>query len=96
MGKSVTPKYVVQINDGRGDNFKTPMTWNSRQSGRPTAANLEKYVKVYAKSLEQGGVNAHVSEALGFIPYPNSAEIRLNDLSRQVIATWKAAMFQVW
>lgn len=90
MGRSITPKYAVYMTGS------TPFGWNSKQAGRPTDANLEKFVKGYAKSLEAGGVNEHVSKALGHIPYPTHAEIRRNVAGGGVVARWQAAKFQVW
>lgn len=95
MAKDLTPKYVVEIRDGRS--LQTPTAWNSRRHGRPTADNLRKYVMTYAKSLENGGVNDHISLALGVIPYPASAILRENTACNpRILATWKAATFQVW
>ncbi len=85
MGKSITPKYRV-IMDGQ------MMVWRGKASEKA----LEEYVKSYAKSLEAGGCNAHISKGLGYIPYPNNARIETNEKYPAVIATWKAGMFQVW
>lgn len=92
MGKSITPKYVVVI-DGKEHEA---MAWNSRQSGRPTDANLCEFVRVYGKSFELGQCNEHISMALGFIPYPSRAYIRPNSPGAGIVASWKAGMFQVW
>lgn len=89
MGRSTTPKYALTV-DG------IPMIWDCRTAGKPTAANLEKWIMAYAKSLELGGCNEHISKALGHIPYPRHAVIRQNRLGGTVVAEWKAAHFQVY
>lgn len=103
MGQSITPKYVVEIKDGTSA-YMTPASWEVRERprfgmkghGKPTDKNLEAYVMAYAKSLEIGGANQHISLSLGFIPYPTSAIIRENRVGGKVVATWKVAMFQIW
>jgi hypothetical protein len=92
MGKTVTPKFVVVLD---GKNAES-MTWDSKSAGQPNAANLEKFVMVFAKSLEAGGCNVHISEALGYIPYPRTAVIKHNYPGGAVVASWKAGMFQMY
>lgn len=96
-----TPKYRVDLFDHRGFWDKLGLSWNVRSrtnvhgDGKPTDANLEKKVFAYAKSLELGGVNEHLSKAAGFIPYPKAARI-VNQFTGEVVAEWKAGMFQVF
>lgn len=92
MGRTITPKFVVVL-DGKGDQS---MIWDAKRYGAPNAKNLEKFVMTYAKSLESGGVNAHISERLGYVPYPRKAEIRYNYRGGAAVATWAAGMFQVY
>ena len=87
MGKSVTPKYFVLV-DGHLH------MWSKNVGTTPE--KLEAWVMKYAKSLESGGVNYHLSLSLGYIPYPNHVKVVLNDGSGQVVCEWKAAMFQAW
>ncbi len=100
MGKIITPKYRL-ILECPGMSL-TPFGWSVKDDGKPTAANLEKYVMAFAKSLENGGANAHLRVSMQgcqVIPYPKSARIETNVKARQVpqvMATWKAAMFQVF
>jgi len=89
MGRSFTPTYALVL-DGND------MMWDVKRHGRPTEANLEKYVMAYAKSLEVGGSNEGISNAFGYIPYPRSAKIVRNVLGGEVVASWKAAMFQIY
>ena len=92
MGKSITPKYRLEI-DGQKQG------WLVKEYGKPTKKNLEKYVYDYAKSLEFGGINHHISRMLKYIPYPNYARIVLNKPSGYgdiLIVDWKAHIFQAW
>lgn len=69
--------------------------WEISRLGEPTDENLWTYVLGYARSFESGGLNARVSQGLGYVPYPTRAEIVcIND--GRTVATWKAAAFQVW
>lgn len=92
MGKHITPKFVVVL-DGKADQA---MCWYVKERGEANAKNLEAFVMAYAKSLEAGGVNAHISASLGYIPYPRYAEIRHNYHGGATVAEWKAAPFQVY
>lgn len=92
MGRSYTPRYSLTI-DG---NASACMAWDSKRNGKPSAANLEKWVMAYAKSLELGGANEHISKAEGFIPYPRRAEVRVNKPGGAIVAEWKAALFQIF
>lgn len=98
MGRSYTPKYRLEIKDNVGWHW---LNWLPRGQygikghGAPSEVNLEKYVRSYAKSLEIGGVNEHVSLALGYVPYPTAARI-VNQETNEVVASWTAGMFQVW
>ena len=91
MGKSTTPKYRLRLADAE------PMIWDIKAFGRPTAVNLERFVMAHAKSLQPGGANAHLSEHLGYVPYPYKATIELNCAGPvTVVEEWRAAMFQVY
>lgn len=106
MGRSVTPAYRVEYTDGTGgfdlrartDGKRVKLiAWNSR-SGRPTAENLAKVMTGLGKSFEKGGVNAHVSDMLGKIPYPTWARIVAQKGPRkdEVVAEWSPGPFLVW
>jgi hypothetical protein len=103
MGHSVTPKYALDIFetrmvDGRFQSVKAieALSWDIKRYGRPTPANLEKYVLAYGKSLEIGGANEHLSKELGYIPYPNRAVIRFNHSHGNPVCSWVAPAFMVW
>lgn len=89
-GSDYTPRYVVDMSGSM-----MPMEWNSRDLGRPTQENLEKFVMMYAKSLEAGGVNEHISNGLGYVPYPTWANIR-NQETGETMAEWQAGAFQTY
>jgi hypothetical protein len=92
MGRTVTPKYAMVV-DG---NPNTCMIWDVKRYGKPTVANVEKWVMAFAKSLEAGGSNAKISEDLGYVPYPRDVYVKLNYTGGAIVARWKAAMFQVY
>ena len=84
MGKSTTPKYILKITTFKSQNGLagySNMEWNCRQSGRPSAANIDKWVTVYENSCLPGGCNAH----LGYDPVL-SCEVRRNP--GDVVASW--------
>jgi hypothetical protein len=99
MGKSITPTYRIEFTENGSQRpllvtLNNTMRW-PKEAGKVSDANLEKYMKVYGKSLEIGGCNEHISKALGHIPYPSAAWV-VRQRDNKVVASWKAAMFQVW
>ena len=89
MGRVTTPKYTLVI-DGMD------LFWDVKRHGKPTDTNVEKYVMSYAKSLEIGGCNEHISKLRGYIPYPRKAEVKYNYLGGSIVASWKAGLFQIY
>ena len=92
MGKCNTPKYVIVI-DGQDHNS---MEWKTAQYGAANKINLEKYLVKYVRSFSIGQCNDHVSKRLGYIPYPNKAEIKRNVSNGETVVEWKAPMFFSW
>lgn len=88
MGTSRIVPIILKIDS------TTPMAWR-KEYGKPTLENLEKWITEYSRSLEIGGVNQHVSLSLGYVPYPRTAKI-IRQRTGEVLASWKAAMFQVY
>lgn len=86
MGKTKTPKYRLECKDNKGP---YTLSWQ----GKATEKRLQDWIKSYHQSLEIGGANEHISKGLGFVPYLNSAKI-VNQQTGQVVAEYKAAMFQ--
>ena len=76
MGRSTTPKYAVHFRC-RGC-YTTPKGWNSKYMGRPTLANLTKYVEL----MRAGGVNAPLDVI--------EATLKINSWNGGIIATWTA------
>lgn len=93
-GTSVTPTFRLEITDGSGG-YTSPMEWDTAAYGRPSEQALEQWVMRYAESLEPGGANAHVSQSLGFVPYPTSAKV-IRQETGDVVAQWSAPPFMVW
>ncbi len=93
-----TPTFVVELRTpGRQRIGFTPsMEWRVRKSyrgagyGRPTEANLAKYVEKYNASLQPGECNAHI----GPLGRATSARIRYN-VGSEVVTTWQAPAFEV-
>lgn len=85
MGRSITPKYRVEL---AGNIRVTPMAWQ-RSYGRPTAANLAKMVQGYNDSYRPGGVNAHISEGMD-VPARHDAARIVRQADDVVMAEWKA------
>lgn len=100
MGRSYTPKYAVELKLANGryalQAWQVRSSPNNPGKGRPTDANLKRYVEAYnASILRPGGVNEH----LGDMNRAIAAEIRLNGEwggDRSVLATYTAPMFQVF
>ena len=92
MGRTLTAKYQIRLNTVGP--ALMPMSWNCRTTGRPTEANIRKFVKGWEDSTLPGGVNAHLG-----VDVVLSAKILLNDGSGTVVAEYKrepigGAMFE--
>lgn len=90
MGRTITPSYRVELMEHRIGSCG-PAVSRMGWDGRPTVANLERYVFAYV----DGGVNVHLSESLGYIPIPHSARI-VRQKTGRIVASWQAAMFQAF
>jgi hypothetical protein len=58
MARSSTPSHRIEFTTA-GRLRLTNMAWESREWGRPTAANLAKYVGDVLASFQPGGTNSH-------------------------------------
>lgn len=92
MGRTIKVTYRLELNCGPKV-YNSPMCWRTKQYGRPTPENLEKWVMGFAESMKPGGVNAHLCETA--IYWPVSAKVVHQD-SGNIVARWKAPMFMVW
>lgn len=90
MGRSFTPPYTLEVTDN-DRSWKT--AWVVKDYGRPTLANLKRWICSYERSLELG-VNQHISKRLGYIPYVNRADI-IRQKTHELIVVWKAPSFRV-
>ena len=92
MGRSYTPTYRLEFwEDPQGS--KQQHAWN--KGIKPTEHTLEAWVHSYAGSLGAQGVNTHLSKALGYVPFPVKAQV-IRQATGEIVATWKAGMFQVY
>jgi hypothetical protein len=89
MSRTATSKYAVSITVP-GYRYSLA-SWRCNQSGRPTDANLARYVEAFEASTRPGGCNAHLGEQ-----YVSSAYVKVNSgYDGQVVATYRAPMFRV-
>lgn len=67
MGRSTTPTHIIRFTEVRsGERIVglTPAAWPTRKDrggGRPTKANLARYVEGTNESCQPGGVNEHLA-----------------------------------
>lgn len=92
MGTTVTPKYRVVI-EGLGI---ASMCWDIKNYGRPSDANLERFVMAFVASLRPGGANAHLQSGTENLLFPTGARIEYNHRGGATVFAWKPAMFQVY
>lgn len=85
MGRSTTPMYSVEI-DGMGRSGWHVRHGRKAGDGPPTAKNLARYMGLLLKSMEPGGVNAHLAS----YRKPAWARIRENCCGGAVLAEWHA------
>jgi hypothetical protein len=78
--RDTTSKYVVHIVEA-GLAQGLPISWNCKRDGRPTDANLAKYVEAYEASTRRGGMNEH----LGATTVMNA---RINELGGATVAAY--------
>lgn len=102
MGRSRTPTLIVR-EQGNFRQIGAP-EWRVRSRGpfqgmgRPTRANLARFIQAGNRTFQENGVNWHITEgmrtngSLGPNEYPEvlSAQIVRNDGSGEVVASWSA------
>jgi len=94
MGKSLTPKYVLQMEGS------TDMCWDTKWAKAnlgsilPTVKQLEEFVMAYVVSTYPGYVNEHLGQAFG-ITIPSYARIKMNGELWNAIIEWRAPNFMV-
>ena len=94
MGKSITPKYVLQMEGS------TDMCWDAKWAKAnlgsilPTVKQLEEFVMAYVVSTYPGFINEHIGRAFG-ITVPSYARIKMNGELYGSIIEWRAPAFLV-
>ena len=90
MGRTTTPKYVVEMSGfHRLHDFQS--AWHGRA---PSVAKLEQYVMEYVVSTMPGFCNERIGQAYG-INMPSRAIVRENKPVWRILAEWKAPAFMV-
>lgn len=81
MGKVRTPTFRIESRwFGRQ---VSNMEWKTKEYGRPTTENIDRYVTTMEESMKPGGVNAH----LGFSPILEVQIVRQS--TGEVVASWE-------
>ena len=84
MERTATSKYAVSITVP-GYQYSLA-SWRCNESGRPTDANLARYVAAFEASTRPGGCNAHLGEQ-----HVSSASVRVNSgTNGAVVARYQA------
>lgn len=87
MGRTITPKYVLEFSGG---NYRqTPSVWKGRI---PNEKKLEQIVMEYVVSTYSGFCNEEIGQKFG-ISIPSRAVIRENKPNGSVLVEWRAPMF---
>jgi len=78
--------YSVTLTEAKA---KMTMGWPTKDAGRPSNANLEKFVKHLEESMKPGGANEHLAD---FNIKYLKATIQVNGTD-YVVATWERPVF---
>lgn len=85
MSQTKVPKYRIEIIDHQGQHS---FSW----TGPANNKQLASWVSAYVSSLQPGGVNAHLSSSLGFVPFPHYARL-VEQTHGITVAEWSAPSF---
>lgn len=80
-----TPTYRIEF---RSDAVMTNQAWY-RDYGRPTDANLARFVKGLVESTKPGGVNSHLGQL-----YITAAQV-VRQATGEIVAVYYASLFEV-
>lgn len=84
-GRTLTPKYVLDLYGYAGVRASTPIGWSVKQHGKPTDANVQRWVARFNQSLAPGGANAHLGRAARAV----GGVLRRNTgFAGQIVARW--------
>jgi len=89
MGYSRALKYRLEIQE-TGKAGVASFPWE----GRASLQNLVLWIAEYSKSLEPGGSNQHISQSLGYVPYPLAAQI-INQKTGRITVSWQVSPVQL-
>jgi len=91
MSRSSTPTFRIE---STGANTVLPMTWSTKDMGRPSPANIEKMVAHYMASCKPGGCNARMAEDGMVVWMPLSVRV-IRQAGSEIVAEWVAPMFSI-
>jgi hypothetical protein len=100
MGRSITPTFRAEYKtqDGRwnaiGWNARATQCANVTVHGAPNERNAEVMRSKLNKSFANGGVNAHVSAAVGYILHVSAVRV-IRQSTGEVVAMAVAPLFEV-
>lgn len=72
--------------------------WPVKDAGKPTAANIEKFIVAYYKSTRPGGANAHIgaqSNGKGWPVQPPARAYVYDQIKGEIVGEWTAPKFWV-
>lgn len=94
MGTSYTPTYRVEYNDSPFCvAWNGIETWDCKNYGRPSVKNLTEWRNRRNASMQAGGVNQHIPQALGYIPHISHARI-VRQTTGEVVTEFTMPMFE--
>lgn len=91
MARSCTPPFVVETHENFGR--RQVMAWRGRKA--PSESALRSWLETYNRSFLASGVNAHVSQAMGYEVYASRAVVRRNAPGTSPIVSASMPMFWV-
>lgn len=84
MGSSTTPKYALRV---RSAGSSSTVSWSVTRHGAANDRNVVRYLDSLNSSMMPGGCNEHLVAVFGEGAYALSAELRINDVDGEVVAS---------
>ena len=94
MGRTSTPTYRVEFKDNTSGHYWNQQSWDCRQDGTPTEANLEQWRIRYNASFQSDGINFHCSKSLGKVIHISEARL-VRQATGQIVVATRMPMFEV-
>lgn len=69
--------------------------WPTKFAGKPTPANIEKFIVAYVKSAKPDGANAHLGGGSGWPSQPPTRAYVYDQMKGEIIGQWTAPKFWV-